>query len=282
MRVTIADLFQAKRERRRFAALTAYDAVSAGILDSAGIPLLLVGDSLGMVVLGHETTLPVTLEDILHHTRAVVRGSRRAMVVADLPFMTYQISIEQAMSSAARCLQEAGAQAVKLEGGRSISPTVRRLTEAGIPVMGHIGLTPQSVHQLSGFRVQGKTAARAKEILADAQALESAGAFSVVLECIPTELAGLITERLSIPTLGIGAGPLCDAEIQVTSDILGWTPAFVPRHARAYAQLAKDAATAVERFQSDVASRAFPGPEQSTALAPEVAAALRDGLADPT
>jgi 3-methyl-2-oxobutanoate hydroxymethyltransferase len=267
-----------KTEGKRFAALTAYDAVTARILDEVGVPLLLVGDSLGMVVLGYENTIPVTLADILHHTRAVVRGSRRALVVADMPFMTYHRSIDQALENAGRCIQEGGAQAVKLEGGRVMGGTIERLVAIGIPVLGHIGLTPQSVHQLGGFKVQGKTLDAARRLVDDAHAVESAGAFAVVLECIPAEVARLITERLSIPTVGIGAGPFCDAEIQVSSDILGWLPDFTPKHTRPYAHLAEEAAAAFRSFQEDVAARGFPTAKESFSVPDDVLVHLRKEL----
>ena len=281
MRVTTADIRGYKERGERFACLTAYDVVTARIADEAGIPLLLVGDSLGMVVLGYENTIPVTLDDILHHTRAVVRGAPRALIVADMPFMTYHRSPGQAIESAGRCLQEGGAQAVKLEGGRTAADTIGRLTSIGVPVMGHIGLTPQSVHQLGGFKVQGKTAAGAKELVADARALEDAGVFSIVLECVPSELARRITERLAVPTIGIGAGPHCDAEIQVVSDILGWTPGFVPKHTRPYAQLAGAARDAVTRYRGDVLARSFPGPEQGFSVSEEVLREIDDALSSP-
>lgn len=278
MRVTTADIRRHKVEGTRFAALTAYDVVTARLADEAGIPILLVGDSLGMVVLGHETTIPVTLDDILHHTRAVVRGSRRALVVADLPFMTYQRSPEQAMENAARCIQSGGAHAVKLEGGRVMEETIRRLVGVGIPVMGHIGLTPQSVHQLGGFKVQGRSAEGAARVVEDALAVERAGAFSVVLECVPAALSRLITERLSIPTIGIGAGPDCDAEIQVVSDILGWFSDFVPKHTRRYAELAAAASDAIREYAADVANRAFPTDAQSFSIDDETLRAVRARL----
>jgi 3-methyl-2-oxobutanoate hydroxymethyltransferase len=278
MRVTTADIRKMKTEGKRFAALTAYDAVTARILDEVGVPLLLVGDSLGMVVLGYENTIPVTLADILRHTRAVVRGSRRALVVADMPFMTYHRSIDQALENAGRCIQEGGAQAVKLEGGRVMSGTIERLVAVGIPVLAHIGLTPQSVHQLGGFKVQGKTLDAARRLVDDAHAVESAGAFAVVLECIPAEVARLITERLSIPTVGIGAGPFCDAEIQVSSDILGWLPDFTPKHTRPYAHLAEEAAAAFRSFQEDVAARGFPTAKESFSVPDDVLVHLRKEL----
>ena len=276
MRITIADIRKKKAKGERFAAITAYDVVTARLVDEAGIPLILVGDSLGMVVLGHDSTIPVTLGDILHHTRAVVRGSKNALIVADLPFMTYHKNAEQALESAGRCLQEGGAQAVKLEGGRAIAPTVARLTSAGIPVMGHLGLTPQSIHQLGGFKAQGKDIARAKELLDDALALEAAGAFAIVLECVPTELSKLITERLSIPTVGIGAGPHCDAEIQVVSDTLGWFSDFVPRHAKQFAKLAEAASAALGEYVRDVESGAFPTEKESVSVSEDVICALKE------
>ena len=280
MRVTIADIRKKKQKKERFAAITAYDVVSARLVDEAGIPLILVGDSLGMVVLGYDSTIPVTLDDIIHHTRAGVRGSQRALIVADLPFMTYQKSAEQALESAGRCLQEGGAQAVKLEGGRAVAATVARLTEAGIPVMGHLGLTPQSIHQLGGFKAQGKTVERARELLEDALALQEAGAFAIVLECVPAELSKLITERLAIPTVGIGAGPHCDAEIQVISDTLGWFSDFVPKHARQFAQLAEAATAALREYNEAVGAGNFPTEKESVSMKEEVIQAVREGLSE--
>ena len=274
MRTTITKIRRKKEKGERFACITAYDVVSARLADEAGIPLILIGDSLGMVVLGYDSTIPVTLDDILHHTRAVARGSSSALLVADLPFMTYHKSPEQALENAGRCLQEGGAQAVKLEGGRTIAPTVKRLTEAGIPVMGHLGLTPQSIHQLGGFHAQGKDVGRARELFDDALALQDAGAFSVVLECVPTELSRLITERLSIPTVGIGAGPFCDAEIQVISDTLGWFSDFVPKHAKQFAKLAETAAAALRDYVEDVTAGAFPTEKESVSLPEDVVEAI--------
>ena len=278
MRVTTADIRKKKEKGERFAAITAYDVVSARLVDEAGIPLILVGDSLGMVVLGYDSTIPVTLDDIIHHTRAVVRGSQRALIVADLPFMTYHKSAEQALESAGRCLQEGGAQAVKLEGGREVAPTIGRLTAAGIPVMGHLGLTPQSIHQLGGFRAQGKTVERARELLEDALALQEAGAFAIVLECVPAELSRLITERLSIPTIGIGAGPHCDAEIQVISDTLGWFSDFVPKHARQFAHLAEAAASALKDYADAVNAGSFPTEKESVSVSEDVIREVKEGL----
>jgi len=280
MRVTIADIRKYKEKGERFAAITAYDVVTARLVDEAGIPLILVGDSLGMVVLGYDSTIPVTLDDIIHHTRAVVRGSSKALIVADLPFMTYHKSAEQALESAGRCLQEGGAQAVKLEGGQAVAATVARLTEAGIPVVGHLGLTPQSIHQLGGFKAQGKDVTRARELLEDALALQKVGAFAVVLECVPTELSKLITERLTIPTVGIGAGPHCDAEIQVIADTLGWFSNFVPKHARQFAKLADEAAVALKDYADAVKAGDFPTAKESVSVSEDVIRALEETLDD--
>jgi 3-methyl-2-oxobutanoate hydroxymethyltransferase len=282
MRVTTSDIRKLKADGRRFSALTAYDAATARLLDDAGVPLLLVGDSLGMVVLGYENTIPVTLDDILHHTRAVVRGTKRAFVVADMPFMTYHRSVEQALENAGRCIQEGGAHAVKLEGGRTMAATIERLTSVGIPVLGHIGLTPQSVHQIGGFKVQGKTLDAARRILDDAAAVEGSGAFAIVLECVPAEVARLVTERVSVPTLGIGAGPHCDAQIQVVSDILGWLPDFTPKHTRPYAHLATEAVDAFQRFQADVAAGVFPTEKESFSVSDDVIAQLRKESPSPS
>lgn len=263
MRTTIQQLGDFKRQGRRFAMLTAYDYAMAKLLDQAGVPALLVGDSMGNVVLGFETTLQVTVDDILRHTQAVVRGSKQALVIADMPFMSYQASVEDALRTAGRLLAEGGAQAVKLEGGAWLAGTVGRLVQAGIPVMGHLGLTPQSVNQLGGHRVQGKTAAAARRLLDDAMALEEAGAFSIVLEGIPAGLARRITAALSIPTIGIGAGPDCDGQVQVISDLLGLFTDFVPRHARQYAHLAGLIQDAVRQYSEDVVQGAFPTEKES-------------------
>jgi 3-methyl-2-oxobutanoate hydroxymethyltransferase len=258
---TVLDVQRFKDEGRRFAMLTAYDFLSARILDEAGIPILLVGDSLGMVVLGHPTTLPVTLDDMLHHAKAVSRGARQALLVGDMPFMSYQVSTEQAIASAGRFMQEAGMHAVKLEGAGRVIEITRRLTEIGIPVMGHLGLTPQSVHTMGGFKVQGKTDKQAAQILADARALESAGAFSLVLEGMPSKLAASITSALRIPTIGIGAGPATDGQVLVLHDMLGLTSGKAPKFVKRYANLAEDIARAATSYADDVRSGKFPGPE---------------------
>jgi 3-methyl-2-oxobutanoate hydroxymethyltransferase len=247
---------------RRLACLTACDFAGARLLDAAGVPLVLVGDSLAMTSLGLETTLPATMEQMLHHTAAVSRGVREALVVADMPFMSYQVSEEQALRNAGRFLQEAGADAVKLEGGAIRAPLVRRLTENGIPVLGHIGLTPQSVMELGGFKVQGRKPEEAARLLADAEALAAAGAFAIVLECVPAALAAEITRAVPVPTIGIGAGAACDGQVLVLHDMLGLTPAEKqPRFVRRYAELAETIARAVAAYVRDVEAGDFPGPE---------------------
>jgi len=256
--MTIRDIQAMKDRNEIIPMLTAYDYTSARLVEQAGVPLILVGDSLGMVVLGYTSTVPVTLEEMIHHTRAVVRGTSHALIVGDMPFMTYQISPEQAMRSAGRLLQESGCQAVKLEGGQTMAETTRRLVEAGIPVMGHIGLTPQSVNQLGGFRVQGKTTQAAHRLIDDALAIEDAGAFSIVLEAIPGRLAGMITTRLRIPTIGIGAGAGCSGQVQVLHDMLGLFEDFVPKHAKQYATLATEIRRAVGQYVQEVQESAFP------------------------
>jgi len=266
MRVTITDIKAMKRKNEKIPMLTAYDYVTARMVDEAGVPSILVGDSLGMVMLGYESTIPVTMEDMLHHTRAVARRARKALIIGDMPFMTYHASMADALHNAARFIQEAGAQAVKLEGGEVVAGTVRRLVECGIPVMGHIGLTPQSVNQLGGFKVQGKGLEEGRKLLNDARALEEAGAFAVVLECIPAPLSKLITQKVGIPTIGIGAGPDCDGQVQVISDLLGLYTEFVPKHARQYASLAGQIRSAVSSYVSDVKSVAFPTAEHSYAM----------------
>jgi 3-methyl-2-oxobutanoate hydroxymethyltransferase len=238
--------------------LTAYDALFARLADEAGVHVLLVGDSLGMTVLGYSNTIPVTLEQSLHHTAAVVRGRRRAMVIGDMPFLTYQVTPEEALRNAGRYLQEAGADGVKLEGGQQMAPTIERLVQAGIPVLGHIGILPQSVLAEGGYRVHGRDPAEAEALLADAQAVAAAGAFAVVLEGMPVELSRKITESIDIPTIGIGAGPHCSGQIQVVNDILGLFEDFVPRHAKRYVNLAAEAQTAISAFCLDVSERQFP------------------------
>jgi 3-methyl-2-oxobutanoate hydroxymethyltransferase len=216
-----------------------------------------------MVMLGYESTIPVTMDEMIHHTKAVVRGAKKALVVGDMPFMTYHISVSDALHNAARFIREAGAQAVKLEGGEIVAETVRRLVGCGIPVMGHIGLTPQSIHQLGGYKARGRSLEEARKLLNDARILEEAGAFTIVLECTPAALSRLITQRLAIPTIGIGAGPDCDGQVQVISDILGLYTEFVPKHAKQYARLAGEIKTAVSSYISEVESVAFPTAQHS-------------------
>ena len=275
MRVSIIELKQMKQRGERIPMLTAYDYATAKLIDQAGVPLILVGDSLGMVVLGYESTIPVTMEEMLHHTKAVVRGTQRALIVGDMPFMTYHIRAGDALSNAARFIQEGGAQAVKLEGGERMAETVRQLVECGIPVMGHIGLTPQSIHQLGGFKVQGKTPEAATQLLKDAIALEQAGAFAIVLESVPAPLAKIITQKLGIPTIGIGAGPWCDGQVQVVSDLLGLFTDFVPKHAKQYAKLADIIGAAVRDYISEVKAGAFPTEKESYTLDESILAELK-------
>ena len=271
-RLTITDIARMHAEGRRLPMLTAYDYPTARILDEGGIPMLLVGDSVGEVMLGYESTVRVTMAEMLHHTKAVVRGTRRALVIADMPFLSYGVTPESSVENAGIFLREGGAQAVKIEGGTRSARTIEALTRSGIPVMAHIGLTPQAVHQLGGRRVQGKTRESARRLLADAQAVEEAGAFSVVLELVPEQLAAAITERLRIPTIGIGAGPGCSGQVQVVTDLLGLSPDFVPRHARRYADLHRAIREAAAAYQADVEGGAFPGPEETRRMDDEVLA----------
>ncbi|NES05738.1 MAG: 3-methyl-2-oxobutanoate hydroxymethyltransferase [Okeania sp. SIO2F4] len=260
MAITTRQLIQWKQKGRPIVALTAYDYTIAQIVDNAGVDLILVGDSLGMVTLGYETTLPVTLEEMIHHAKAVRRGVKQALIVVDLPFLTYQESPQQAIHSAGRILKETGAQAVKLEGGNeAIAKTVDKLTSVGIPVMGHIGLTPQSVHQFGGYRRQGKTPDASARILAEAVALEQAGAFAIILEHIGVDLAKEITEKVSIPTIGIGAGVYCDGQVLVINDVLGISDRQPP-FAKSYANLRENITQAVKEYSLEVKERKFPQP----------------------
>ncbi len=267
-----------KRDGDKIAMLTAYDYTSARILDEAGIPVILVGDSVGQWLLGYETTLPVTMDDMVHHTKAVVRGARTAHIVADMPFMSYQADAADALRNAGRLLQEGGAQSVKLEGGAEIADTVSKIVAMGVPVMGHVGFTPQSVNQLGGNIVQGKFPKAAAALVEDALALQAAGAYSVVLEMVPAELAAVVTERLSVPTIGIAAGVHCDGQVQVFHDFLGLIEDFVPKHARRYAQLAVTIKEAVSEYVNDVESQSFPSDIESHHVKPEVLVQLTAGL----
>ena len=277
MRVSIQDLQASKDRGKRFPVLTAYDYPTAKIIDELGIPVILVGDSLANVVLGYDSTVFVTMDEMLHHTKAVARGAKQAMVVGDMPFMSYQTKVEDALSNAARFLSEAGAQAVKLEGGEVMAETVRALTDRGIPVMGHVGYTPQSSYKI-GRRVQGRSLEDARKLVRDAQALDEAGAFSVVVELVPSELAKVITDRIKVPTIGIGAGPDCDAQVQVISDILGIYTDFVPRHAKQFTNLADAMREGVKGYVAGVMDGSFPAAEHGTGMDDEVLRAL---LKDP-
>ncbi len=265
-RLTTRDIVAMKREGKRIAAITAYDYTSAQMVDTAGIPFILIGDTLGMVVQGEDTTLPVTLDQVIYHARIVARGAERAMLVGDMPFMTYQISPEEALRNAARLMTEGKVGAVKIEGGADVAPTVERMVKAGIPVCGHLGFTPQSAHTLGGPRIQAREPAAAMSLLADAKALESAGAFAVVLELVPAVVAAETSRRISIPTIGIGSGPHCDGEIQVFHDLFGLYTDFQPRHTRRYVNVAEQISAAARRYVDDVVAGQFPGPEQTRDL----------------
>ncbi|WTW94563.1 3-methyl-2-oxobutanoate hydroxymethyltransferase [Streptomycetaceae bacterium NBC_01309] len=262
-RVTVRDLARAKQTGERWPMLTAYDAMIGSVFDDAGIPVLLVGDSAGNNHLGYENTIPVTVDQLVMLTSAVVRGTKRAMVVADLPFGSYQVSPAQALETGARFMKEAGAGAVKLEGGVAMAPQVEALVTAGVPVMAHIGLTPQSVNVLGGYRVQGRGDEAAAQLLADAKAMQAAGAFAVVLELVPEELAAKVTAQLDIPTVGIGAGSGCDAQVLVWTDMAGLTPGKLPKFVKQYADLRATLGDAARAFASDVVGGAYPGPEHA-------------------
>jgi 3-methyl-2-oxobutanoate hydroxymethyltransferase len=262
-KVTVPDIGKMKQAGKKITALTAYDYSFAKILDEAGIDILLVGDSLGSVIQGQESTLPVTLDEMVYHTRTVVRGRKRALVVADMPFLSFQISVEESKRNAGRFLQEGGAEAVKLEGGVVMLKTIQAIVQMGVPVMGHVGLTPQWIHRFGGYRVQGKEKAQRKAILQDALAVEEAGAFSVVLEGIPADLAREITQRLSIPTIGIGAGLYCDGQVLVVHDMLGLFDAYTPKFVKKYADLKTVMAKAVKNFIVEVREKKFPDEKHS-------------------
>lgn len=259
--VSVRDLAQWKRDGRRFAMLTAYDYPTARALEDAGIPVLLVGDSVADNVLGYPSTVPITLDEMLHHVRAVARAATRSLVIGDLPFGSYQASPDEAMTNAMRMLKEGGASAVKLEGGGRMVALTARLVEAGVPVMGHLGLTPQSVNQLGGYRVQGRDDASAEQLRADARALADAGAFAVVLECVPAALAEEVTDSIPIPTIGIGAGGGCDGQVLVVNDLLGLSEGPKPRFVKTYANLREQITGAAKAFQAEVHDGDYPGPE---------------------
>jgi 3-methyl-2-oxobutanoate hydroxymethyltransferase len=261
-RLTILDLRKMKEGGEKIAAVTAYDATAARLVDAAGADVILVGDSLGMVVQGHESTLPVTLEQMIYHStivrRGLARGGGRAHLVGDLPFGSYQASADEAVRSAMRLVAEGGVEAVKLEGGLDFAEVIRRIVRAGVPVMGHIGLTPQSVHKMGGYVVQGKDSDKAQQVLKDARAIEAAGCYAIVLECVPAELARIITSQLRIPTIGIGAGPHCDGQVLVLTDLLGMDDAFVPKFVKRYAELGQSVTGAVSAYVGEVKARTFP------------------------
>jgi len=256
--MTVPELRAKKTRGEKITVVTAYDATFARMLDEAGVDVLLVGDSLGMVIQGLDSTLPVTVDEVIYHTRAVARGARRAHVVGDMPFMSYQVSPEEALRNAGRFLSEGGAHAVKLEGGRAVAPAIRRIVEAGIPVMAHVGLTPQSVHAMGGFKVQGKSEADAERVLEDARAVADAGAYAIVLEGIPTDLAARITREVPVPTIGIGAGPDCDGQVLVSYDLLGLTTDLRPKFVKRYEELYARGVDAARRYCEEVRSGAFP------------------------
>ncbi len=262
-KVTVKTLFEMKKRGEKIAMLTAYDFLIAKLLDESGIDIILIGDSLGNVFQGHETTLPVTVDDMIYHTKAVCRGVKRAMVVVDMPFLSYQVSLEEAVRNCGRVLKETCASGVKLEGGGEIIDVVRKLTSVGIPVMGHLGLTPQSIHKFGGYDVRGVEEKEAEKILNDAKALESAGAFAIVLEKIPSELAKKVTNSVSIPTIGIGAGPFCDGQVLVVYDMLGLFEEFKPKFVRRYAELAQIIREAFKNYISDVKTGKFPSENES-------------------
>ena len=264
----VPDLKDSKRRGEKLVMLTAYDATMARLLERAGVDLILVGDSVGMVVLGYDNTLPVTLEEMLHHTRAVSRGVERALVVADMPFLSYQVNADEAVRNAGRLLKEGGAAAVKLEGGRPVVDLVRRLVDVGIPVMGHLGLLPQSIHQVGGYIRQATTPAEADALLADAIALEAAGAFAVVLEAVPSTVARTVTARVGIPTIGIGAGPDCDGQVLVSHDLLGLFDGFVPPFVRQYANLAETIVAATRTYVDDVRAGRYPAAASAVSSTP--------------
>lgn len=280
-KITVPDLGAAKRHGRRITMLTAYDAAFARLVDEAGIDVILVGDSLGMVVLGYGSTVPVTLDDMVRHCAAVARGASRPLLVGDLPFGSYQTSVEDAMRSAIRLIKEGGMDAVKLEGGHEVVETVRALTDHGIAVMAHVGLTPQRVAQLGGFKVQAKTAAAARRLLDDALALQEAGAFAITLEAVPAEVAALVTERLSIPTLGIGAGARCDGQVLVLHDVLGLYGSFAPKLAKRYVDLGPVIVDALRTYDREVREGSFPDESHAFQMSEREAASLDRGIAPP-
>ncbi|MCX7918431.1 MAG: 3-methyl-2-oxobutanoate hydroxymethyltransferase [bacterium] len=256
--MTVTKIIQKKRDKKKIVALTAYDFYSAQLLDQLGIDIIIVGDSLGQVILGYQTTLPVTMDEMIHHTKAVARGNGSAVIVGDMPFMSYQVSIEEAVRNAGRFIKDAGAHAVKIEGGKERIPTIRAILDAGIPVMGHIGLVPQSIHRFGGYKVTGRDAETAKRLFDDALALEQLGVFSIVLECVPWKVAKVISEKLAIPTISIGSGVWCDGQVLVLHDVLGMYEGKYPKHVKIYARLFEQMKSAIQQYQSEVQSGSFP------------------------
>ena len=270
MKKTVSTLQQAKENGQKITMLTAYDYSTAKLMDEAGIDMILVGDSLGNVILGYEDTISVTMEDMIHHGAAVSRGVKETMVVVDMPFMSYQISVEESVTNAGRLMKEGRANAVKLEGGKSVCPQIKAITQAGIPVVAHLGLTPQSINALGGYKVQGKSEDAAKKLLEDALAVQEAGAFALVLECVPTKLASLITKKLTIPTIGIGAGNECDGQVLVYQDMLGMFSDYVPKFVKQFAQVGEIMKKAFTDYKEEVASGAFPAEKNSYKIDDEV------------
>lgn len=274
-KITITDLQNKKREGKKITMLTAYDYPVARLVDEAGIDSILVGDSLGMVVLGYESTVPVTMDEMIHHSKAVRRGTRYAFLIGDMPFMSYQISKEEAIRNAGRFMKEAGCDAVKLEGGYEVVEVTEAIIDAGIPVLGHLGLTPQTISKLGGYRIQGKDADAAKKILDQALQLEKVGCFALVLECVPDEVAKLITEKLKIPTIGIGAGLYCDGQVLVTNDMVGLFDRFVPKFVKQYVKLSTAILDGVKKFKEEVEAEKFPDKEHSFTIKEEEIKKLR-------
>ena len=270
MKNTVETFRRAKADGRRLAMLTAYDYSMARLVDESGVDSILVGDSLGNVMLGYENTLPVTMEDMIHHTKCVARGAKQAMVVSDLPFLSYHVSVEQAVANSGRLIKEGNAQAVKLEGGAEVCPQIRAICRAAIPVMGHLGLTPQSINSLGGFKVQGKDTDAVRKLMDDARAVEEAGAFAIVLECIPGKVAELITAALAIPTIGIGAGRGCDGQVLVYHDMLGMFGEFKPKFVKQYADVGAQIRQAFAAYAEEVRGGAFPGDEHGYAVSDDV------------
>ncbi|MDY6876636.1 MAG: 3-methyl-2-oxobutanoate hydroxymethyltransferase [Chloroflexota bacterium] len=279
-KVTILHLKDKKEKGEPITMLTAYDYPTGLLVDQAGIDIILVGDSLAMVVLGHENTVAVTMDEMLHHCKAVARGAKHPLLVGDMPFMSYQVDVKEAIRNAGRFLKEGGMDVVKLEGGHDMAPTVKGIVDAGIPVMGHIGLTPQTISKLGGYRVQGKDIATAQALIDDGLALEEAGAFSLILEAIPGPVARLITERVSIPTIGIGAGPDCDGQVLVTHDLIGLFDRFVPKFVKQYTNTFSSIFEALESYRNEVVAGTFPGPEHGYSISDEALQALLKEFGD--